>query len=90
VLVHRETTLDELERMARAYREHDERDRLKQQQMIEYAERRGCRWEYLVNYFGQDDAAPDTCGHCDSCAPLADSPTLVPGPDAGPALRLVS
>ena len=39
-VVHRETSLDDLERMARIYRERDERDRLKQQQMIAYAQAR--------------------------------------------------
>jgi len=37
--------------------------------MIDYAELRSCRWEYLVSYFGRDDDAPRACGHCDRCAP---------------------
>jgi ATP-dependent DNA helicase RecQ len=90
VLVHRETTPDELERMASAYRERDERDRLKQQQMLEYAEQRGCRWDYLVNYFGKDDVAADACGHCDRCAPVLDLVLADQGPDGGTAERLVS
>jgi ATP-dependent DNA helicase RecQ len=65
-VVHTETNLDDLERMARSYRERGERDRLKQQQMIEYAQARGCRWSYLVNYFG-DLVGFDACGHCDRC-----------------------
>lgn len=68
-LVHAETTDDELHRMARAYRERDERDRDKQHRMVEYAELRSCRWEYLVNYLGQDDVEGNSCGHCDRCAP---------------------
>ena len=70
VLLHREMTPDDLERMARDYRERDERDRLKQQQMVEYAESRDCRWDVLVGYFGKDEGAePIACGHCDRCAP---------------------
>ena len=70
VLLHRETTPDDLERMARSYRERDERDRLKQQQMVEYAESRGCRWDSLIRYFDLDEGAePIACGHCDRCAP---------------------
>ena len=66
-VVHRETSIDDLERMARIYRERDQHDRLKQQQMIEYAQARGCRWSYLVEYFGDVDVDFDTCGHCDRC-----------------------
>ena len=44
-------------------------DRLKQQQMVEYAEARSCRWRYLLGYFGGDEEVPEVCGHCDRCAP---------------------
>jgi ATP-dependent DNA helicase RecQ len=69
ILLHAETTPDDLERMARAYRERDERDRDKQQRMLSYADLRACRWDYLVNYFGKDDVESDACGHCDRCTP---------------------
>ncbi|MDR3635362.1 MAG: ATP-dependent DNA helicase [Isosphaeraceae bacterium] len=68
LLLHRETTDDDLARMARAYRERDERDRLRQQHMIEYAESRGCRWDYLLRYFTEDPESI-ACNHCDRCAP---------------------
>jgi ATP-dependent DNA helicase RecQ len=74
-LLHRETTPDDLERMSRGYRDRDERDRLRQHQMLEYAEHRRCRWDYLVNYFGRDDVPADACGHCDRCGSPADDPT---------------
>lgn len=59
----------ELERMAGDYRERDERDRRKQQLMVEFAETRHCRWLYLIDYFGRDDDDPAdaTCNHCDNC-----------------------
>jgi ATP-dependent DNA helicase RecQ len=60
---------DELDRMARSFRERDEQDRLRHQQMFEYASLRSCRWEFLVNYFGRDAAASARCGHCDRCVP---------------------
>jgi ATP-dependent DNA helicase RecQ len=66
-LLQRETSLDDLEWMARIYRERDERDRLKQQQVIEYAQARGCRWRYLLAYFGDTDTDFEACGHCDRC-----------------------
>ncbi len=51
---------DDFERLARSFRERDERDRLKQRSMRDYAEHRACRWDYLVNYFGKDDTRPPT------------------------------
>ncbi len=69
VLLHAETTPDDLERMSRAYRERGERDLDKQRSMLGYADLRACRWDYLVNYFGKDDVESDACGHCDRCIP---------------------
>jgi ATP-dependent DNA helicase RecQ len=60
---------DALARLTASERERDERDRVKLQQVLEYAEARRCRWDYLLDYFGRD-AEPDfACGHCDRCAP---------------------
>ncbi len=75
-LMHRETTTDDLERMARIYRERDECDRLRQQRMLEYSELRNCRWRYLSDYFGCDEVGGD-CGHCDRCASSS-----IPGPQS--------
>ncbi|HEY9659707.1 MAG TPA: ATP-dependent DNA helicase RecQ, partial [Allocoleopsis sp.] len=44
-------------------RQHIERSRL--EMMRNYAEVRGCRREYLLNYFGETFTAP--CGYCDNC-----------------------
>jgi ATP-dependent DNA helicase RecQ len=89
-LVHRETTTEDLERMARAYRELDEQDRLKQEQMAAYADHRGCRWDYLVNYFGNDDAEAVSCGHCDRCTPALGPPPAEPSTLNRPAEELVA
>jgi ATP-dependent DNA helicase RecQ len=70
-LIDRHSTPDDLERLARSFRERDENDRLKQRRMLDYAELRTCRWDYLVNYFGKDDVESDSCGHCDRCEPPA-------------------
>jgi ATP-dependent DNA helicase RecQ len=32
--------------------------------MEAYAEHLGCRWKYLLEYFGEP--APERCGHCDN------------------------
>ena len=68
VLLAPDLTPEDLDRAGRAYRDRGAADRLKQHQMVEYAELRTCRWAYLLRYFGQDDA-PAACGHCDRCAP---------------------
>ena len=62
-------TMHELHRMAGDYRERDERDRRKQQLMVEFAQTRHCRWSYLMSYFGRDDddGTHLTCDHCDNC-----------------------
>lgn len=65
-LLHHQTTPDDLERMARNYRERDEHDRLKQQRMLEYAELRACRWRYIADYFASDEVQ-ENCGQCDHC-----------------------
>jgi ATP-dependent DNA helicase RecQ len=67
VLLDPNLTPEDLERVGRSYRDRAEADRLKGQQMIGYAETRSCRWAYLLAYFGDEDAAPGPCGHCDRC-----------------------
>ena len=34
-------------------------DEMKLQRLLNYAETRGCRWNYLLDYFGQDDERPN-------------------------------
>ncbi len=69
-LLRTEMTPEELARVGQLYRERDERDRIKQQQMVDFTEGRACRWDYLVNYFGKDDVEGEACGHCDRCDPV--------------------
>ena len=71
ILIRPDLTPGELERMTVDQRERDERDRLRQRQMLEYAEARVCRWGNLVDYFGQTERDWHTCGHCDSCQSIA-------------------
>jgi ATP-dependent DNA helicase RecQ len=54
---------------------HDRRviERTRTETMGAYAEQLGCRWKFLLEYFGEP--APDRCGHCDNdelATPLAD------------------
>ncbi len=64
-------TPEELDRIGREYRDRDDRDRSKLQRMLDYAESRSCRWDFLVNEFGRDDVEGTSCGHCDRCDPAA-------------------
>ena len=66
-LLRKEISRDELARVGQAYRERGEREALKLQQMIEYAEQPTCRWSMLATYFGSDDVPGDHCGSCDNC-----------------------
>jgi ATP-dependent DNA helicase RecQ len=60
-------TRDELVRSGHSYRDRQERDLLKHQQMVGYAEGRGCRWQALLTYFGDEGLPAERCGHCDRC-----------------------
>jgi ATP-dependent DNA helicase RecQ len=60
-------TRDELARAGQSYRDRQDRDLRKHQEMVEYAEARGCRWQRLLGYFGDEGLPNERCGHCDHC-----------------------
>jgi ATP-dependent DNA helicase RecQ len=60
-------TRDELARAGQSYRDREERDLRKHQEMVGYAETRSCRWQRLLGYFGGEDLPDERCGHCDHC-----------------------
>jgi ATP-dependent DNA helicase RecQ len=60
-------TRDEVVRVGHSYRERQERDQRKHQEMVEYAESNGCRWQLLLSYFGDEGLPDGRCGHCDHC-----------------------
>ena len=49
-----------------------ERDVGKLHQIIRYADHRGCRHEFILRYFGDDEAAP-SCSVCDNCLARVDT-----------------
>lgn len=51
-----------------AIREKEVRDREKLKAVTEFAYSSGCRQQWILNYFGEDDSAP--CGRCDQCLSL--------------------
>ena len=48
-----------------ALEEKERRDRDKLKSMVELCYARACRQQWILGYFGEDDA--DTCGNCDVC-----------------------
>ena len=56
---------DAAEEAARAQERYRQFERSRIEMMRGYAEVRGCRREYLLNYFGEQ--LPDPCGFCDNC-----------------------
>ncbi len=60
-------TREELARTGQSYRDRQERDLLKHQQIVGYAEGRRCRWQTLLGYFGGEQLPDERCGHCDYC-----------------------
>jgi ATP-dependent DNA helicase RecQ len=66
-LLRPDLTRDELARTGQSYRDRQERDQRKHQEMVSYAEGRGCRWQRLLVYFGGEGLPGERCGHCDHC-----------------------
>jgi ATP-dependent DNA helicase RecQ len=56
----------ELAAIAARYEARAERDREKLEQMMHYAQSADCRWQLLLDYFGEG-AGFEPCGHCDNC-----------------------
>ncbi|WP_302014702.1 ATP-dependent DNA helicase RecQ [uncultured Akkermansia sp.] len=51
-----------------ALREKEVRDREKLKAVTEFAYSSGCRQQWILNYFGEEDGTP--CGRCDQCMAL--------------------
>ena len=51
--------------VAASYQARQSTDRDKLEEMMRYGQSAGCRWERLLDYFGEPLAEP--CGTCDSC-----------------------
>jgi ATP-dependent DNA helicase RecQ len=66
-LLRADVSRDDMARLVRDYEERDARDQLRLQRLVAYAETRGCRWRYLLDYFSDEDAEAPACGHCDRC-----------------------
>lgn len=58
---------EELAKIAQSYRQREERNIIRQQQVEAYAETMGCRWKRLLAYFDDEEAIMSKCGCCDNC-----------------------
>ena len=63
----------------KAIEEKDRRDREKLRAMIELCYARECRQKWILEYFGEDDAA--TCGSCDACRNNEHGSLISPDPE---------
>lgn len=68
-----------------ALREKELRDREKLKSMTEFAYSSGCRQQWILNYFGEDDGVP--CGRCDQCLALGVENGLVLGEEEMTVVR---
>jgi ATP-dependent DNA helicase RecQ len=67
-LLQPDLTREGLALAGQSYRDRHAHDLLKQQQTVEYAERRVCRWRTLLKYFdGETELAEEHCRNCDCC-----------------------
>ena len=85
--------------LSRRYRRDDparaaqqERDRAALEQMVGYAQSAYCRWQLLLDYFGDRPPGFTRCGQCDNCllpplerARIDDAELVLPPLPAGPA-----
>ena len=68
------------DRLAGAYAEKAERDRDALEQMVSYAQSGYCRWQLLLQYFGEADEAPQPCINCDNCQRTRLMEAAIPAP----------
>jgi ATP-dependent DNA helicase RecQ len=66
-LVRADLSRDQVARSGVSYREREDRDVRKHQEMVSYAEGRRCRWQTLLTYFGGEGLPEERCGNCDYC-----------------------
>lgn len=63
-------TREQLGAASISYKERSERDLVREQTMIEYAEGTACRWRKILDTFESDELEGNNCGHCDVCTSL--------------------
>ncbi len=77
----------ELASLVESYRQKSERDREALDRMVFYAQTGFCRWQVLLEYFGEE-ASSWQCGICDNCRhPPEETLSLESMTDNAPAMR---
>ena len=71
-----DTPFDRLEIDFETYEQRKAAEYDKLDQMVRYANSRGCRQTEILRYFG--DESGGRCGHCDNCDPPAGAPPAAP------------
>jgi len=83
-LLKSDAPVEDLDALARNYRERAENDRKKLERMTFYAQSALCRWKMIVEYFGEQ-AEWDQCGTCDNCRrPVRPPPIEAEAPSTAP------
>ena len=72
-LLRPDMTRDEVVRTGQSYRDRQDRDLRKHEEIVGYAESRSCRWQTLLVYFGGEGLPDEHCGHCDHCKRWAET-----------------
>ena len=65
-IVRPQATFEELKIDFELLEKRKQSDLKKLKEMVTYGYFGGCRWDFLLSYFG-DDSATDQCGSCDNC-----------------------
>ncbi|MCG2755777.1 MAG: HRDC domain-containing protein, partial [Desulfobacteraceae bacterium] len=65
-IVRPQATFEELEIDFELLEKRKQNDLEKLKEVVAYGYFGGCRWDFLLSYFG-DDSATDQCGSCDNC-----------------------
>lgn len=73
-LVRQNMSREQLARHSQSYRERQEKDVIRHQQAVAFAEGGQCRWARLLDYFEEEVSTREACGHCDKCEPRPRSP----------------
>lgn len=66
-LIRSKMSRDELASLGQSYRLREERQAIRQRNVEEYAMTSGCRWNFILRYFGDSESAQGRCGRCDNC-----------------------
>jgi ATP-dependent DNA helicase RecQ len=73
-------TADSFDILAGAYADKAERDREALEQMVSYAQSGTCRWQLLLQYFGEAEDTVEPCNTCDNCQRTRQLEASIPAP----------